>query len=212
MPGLQLRLFQFDRLLEDLLPVLHRHFVRIGIKSSVFAQWFLTLFAYRFPLSLVYRIFDIILAEGTEAIFRFAVAIMAKNEEHFLSLSFEGALQFLQDGVFDVYKVRIGPPGCGNVDADEMHPGSKTLMAAPTTQKRSNGTRIDSWMMHTHRRCELGLRVPSFTLLLTECSRSTPFMLDTFAMEWQEQCRVTNATAVELDTLRTANRTLTKEV
>jgi len=43
MPGLQLRLFQFDRLLEELLPLLHRHLVRQGIKSSMYASsWFMT--------------------------------------------------------------------------------------------------------------------------------------------------------------------------
>lgn len=49
MPGLQLRLFQFDRLVEELLPVLHVHFVRQGVKSSMYcSQWFLTMFSYRF--------------------------------------------------------------------------------------------------------------------------------------------------------------------
>jgi hypothetical protein len=49
MPGLQLRLFQFDRLIEEMLPVLHIHFLRQGVKSSMFcSQWFMTLFAYRF--------------------------------------------------------------------------------------------------------------------------------------------------------------------
>ena len=48
MPGLQLRLFQFDRLVEELLPVLHIHFLRQGVKSSMFcSQWFLTMFSYR---------------------------------------------------------------------------------------------------------------------------------------------------------------------
>lgn len=48
MPGLQLRLFQFDRLIEDLIPLLHVHFLRNGVKSSMYAgQWFLTLFSYR---------------------------------------------------------------------------------------------------------------------------------------------------------------------
>lgn len=48
MPGLQLRLFQFDRLVEEFLPVLHVHFVRQGVKSSMFcSQWFLTMFSYR---------------------------------------------------------------------------------------------------------------------------------------------------------------------
>lgn len=48
MPGLQLRMFQFERLLEELLPLLHLHFVRKGVKSSMYAStWFLTLFTHR---------------------------------------------------------------------------------------------------------------------------------------------------------------------
>lgn len=48
MPGLQLRLFQFDRLLEECLPLLSQHFVRRGVKGSMYAsQWFMTLFSYR---------------------------------------------------------------------------------------------------------------------------------------------------------------------
>jgi hypothetical protein len=39
---------QFERLTEELLPVLHVHFLRQGVKSSMFcSQWFLTLFSYR---------------------------------------------------------------------------------------------------------------------------------------------------------------------
>ena len=49
MPKLQLRLFQFERLVEECLPVLHVHFLRQGVKSSMFcSQWFLTLFSYRY--------------------------------------------------------------------------------------------------------------------------------------------------------------------
>lgn len=49
MPALQMRLFQFDRLLEEVLPVLHVHFLRQGVKSSMFcSQWFLTIFSYRY--------------------------------------------------------------------------------------------------------------------------------------------------------------------
>jgi len=45
MPGLQLRLFQFDRLVEELLPGVFLHMLRQGVKSSMYAsQWFLTLF------------------------------------------------------------------------------------------------------------------------------------------------------------------------
>ena len=43
MPALQLRLYQFDRLLEEMLPLLHRHLVRSGVKSSMYASgWFMT--------------------------------------------------------------------------------------------------------------------------------------------------------------------------
>lgn len=53
MPGLQLRLFQFDHLLEETLPLIHTHLVRNGVKSSMYAsQWFMTLFSYRFVGSL----------------------------------------------------------------------------------------------------------------------------------------------------------------
>jgi hypothetical protein len=48
MPGLHLRLYQFDRLVEDVLPLLHQHLVRKGVKSDMYAsQWFMTLFSYR---------------------------------------------------------------------------------------------------------------------------------------------------------------------
>ena len=109
MPGLQLRLFQFDRLLEELLPAVFMHLLRQGIKSSMYAsQWFLTLLAYRFPLELVCSVFDLIFAEGVEAIFRFAIALMKRNEAHLLTLDFEKLLDFLKTGLFEHYKV--GPP------------------------------------------------------------------------------------------------------
>jgi hypothetical protein len=62
---LELRLYQFDHLVQELLPKIHDHLVNEGIRSTMYAsQWFLTLFAYRFPLKLVYRILDIVFATG----------------------------------------------------------------------------------------------------------------------------------------------------
>ncbi|EGN99714.1 hypothetical protein SERLA73DRAFT_179863 [Serpula lacrymans var. lacrymans S7.3] len=104
MPKLQLRLF--DRLVEELLPVLHVHFLRQGIKSSMFAsQWFLTLFSYRFPLDIVFRIYDNCLASGIEAIFAFSIVLLHKNEEALLQLKFDDILTFLKARVFDKYKI-----------------------------------------------------------------------------------------------------------
>ncbi|KAM0790844.1 hypothetical protein ACM66B_004688 [Microbotryomycetes sp. NB124-2] len=104
MPGLQLRLFQFDRLLEELLPGVFMHLLRQGCKSSMYAsQWFLTLFGYRFPMELVSSVFDLVFAEGVEAIFRFAIAIMRKNETRICSLEFEELIDYLKNGLFESY-------------------------------------------------------------------------------------------------------------
>ncbi|KAI0829950.1 RabGAP/TBC [Trametes gibbosa] len=105
MPKLQLRLFQFERLLEELLPVLHLHFVRQGVKASMYcSQWFLTMFSYRFPMDIVFRIYDNCLANGIEAMFAFSMALLIKNEETLLSMKFDQLLAFLNTRVFEVYQ------------------------------------------------------------------------------------------------------------
>ncbi|KAJ6499274.1 rab-GTPase-TBC domain-containing protein [Mycena sanguinolenta] len=106
MPKLQLRLFQFDRLIEELLPVLHVHFLRENVKSSMFcSQWFLTMFSYRFPLDIVFRIYDNCLASGIEAMFGFSVMLLMKNEDLLLALKFDQILAFLNNHLFDRYKI-----------------------------------------------------------------------------------------------------------
>ncbi|KAG7449507.1 RabGAP/TBC [Guyanagaster necrorhizus] len=110
MPKLQLRLF--DRLVEELLPVLHIHFLRQGVKSSMFcSQWFLTMFSYRFPLDVVFRIYDNCLANGIEAIFGFSIALLRKNEDLLLGLKFDEILTFLNTKLFDRYKAQSTESG-----------------------------------------------------------------------------------------------------
>ncbi|KAH0827877.1 hypothetical protein J3R83DRAFT_3504 [Lanmaoa asiatica] len=118
MPKLQLRLVSFitfhifDRLIEELLPVLHLHFLRQGIKSSMFcSQWFLTLFSYRFPLDIVFRIYDNCLASGIEAIFAFSIVLLQKNEDVLLTLKFDEILSFLKTTVFERYKIESDEGG-----------------------------------------------------------------------------------------------------
>jgi hypothetical protein len=118
MPGLQLRLFQFDRLVEEILPLIHTNFVKKGVKSSMYAsQWFMTMFSYRFPLSLVYRVLDIVFAEGIEAIFRFSLALLKKSEDLLVTLEFEQILQFLQTDLFSMYRI---PLASGDIGEDEQ--------------------------------------------------------------------------------------------
>jgi hypothetical protein len=106
MPGLHLHLYQFERLLEDLQPALCYHLPKRGITPGIYAtQWFLTLFAYRFPLQLVLRIYDLILSEGLEgATIKFGLALMQKNAENLLGMHDMQALKvFLNERIFDVY-------------------------------------------------------------------------------------------------------------
>jgi hypothetical protein len=106
MSGLHLRLYQFERALEDLEPALYCHLHRRDIKPQVYAtQWFLTLFAYRFPLQLVLRIYDLILSEGLEAaILKFGIVLMQKNAQTLLGMKDMSTLQtFLKERLFDVY-------------------------------------------------------------------------------------------------------------
>ncbi|KAK0504584.1 rab-GTPase-TBC domain-containing protein [Armillaria luteobubalina] len=173
MPKLQLRLFQFDRLVEELLPVLHIHFLRQGIKSSMFcSQWFLTMFSYRFPLDIVFRIYDNCLANGIEAIFGFSIALLHKNEDLLLGLKFDEILTFLNTKLFDRYKVQStesGDPREVQYNADEF---------------------VDEAV--------------SF--------RITPFQLDTYGHEYDDIMREANKHKVEMDELRTANRSLSAKV
>jgi hypothetical protein len=106
MPGLHRNLYVFERLLEDWEPALYCHLRRRGVHPQLYAtQWFLTLFAYRFPLQLVLRIYDLIFEEGLEStILKFAIAIMRRNAETLLTMKDMTPLTaFLKERLFDVY-------------------------------------------------------------------------------------------------------------
>ncbi len=111
MEGLQLRLFQFQSLLAQLLPTLSAHLTSHSVHPAMYAsQWFLTLFAYTYPMPLVLRIYDLVFAEGApETIMRVAVALIRKNEEKILAINeFEDILDTLTAHLFDAFD---GHPG-----------------------------------------------------------------------------------------------------
>lgn len=112
-------------------PVLHFHFLRQNIKSSMYAsQWFLTMFSYRyvlgcadcqhtaddacsFPMDVVFRIFDNVFASGIEALFSFSLVLLVKNEEELLKNKFDQLIKFLNTRIFDTYRVHWLPlPNC----------------------------------------------------------------------------------------------------
>ncbi|KAG0305627.1 GTPase-activating protein [Dissophora globulifera] len=104
MSMLQQRLFQFEQLMEETVPLVFKHLRNQGIRSTMYAsQWFMTLFAYKFPLELVYRVYDIILVEGVDSMLRFAIALLKANHDRILSLDFEVLIEFLKSGLFGYY-------------------------------------------------------------------------------------------------------------
>ena len=107
MPGLHARLYQFDRLLEDRLPQVHVHLLRAGVTSSMYAgQWFLTLFAYKFPPELVVRVYDLVLVSGLDAILQIGLAMVQRNAQKILARTkLEEMLTFLKEGLFVEYRL-----------------------------------------------------------------------------------------------------------
>lgn len=106
MDGLHLRLYQFDALILEHLPHISRHLNEEGVSSTMYAsQWFMTLFAYKFPLNLVFRIYDVVFTEGIDSIFKFAISLLKQNQAYILGLEFEQLVDFLKNGLFEQYKV-----------------------------------------------------------------------------------------------------------
>lgn len=95
--GLHLRIFQFQRLLHQHMPQLAAHLDDLSVESAYLSQWFLSFFAVTCPLPMLFRIYDVLFAEGaSETIMRVALALMKRNEARILALTeFEDVMQLL---------------------------------------------------------------------------------------------------------------------
>ncbi|KAL9549286.1 hypothetical protein MBANPS3_005280 [Mucor bainieri] len=113
MEVLHQHMYQFDNVFQQKLPVIHRHMESEGVTPSMYAsQWFITLFAYRCPIELTFRVIDLLLVEGTHILVQIALAIILRNQEKILKLRFEALVEFLCNGVFAVF----GDDGNGFVE------------------------------------------------------------------------------------------------
>ncbi|KAM0192652.1 hypothetical protein ACHAPI_008236 [Fusarium lateritium] len=180
MPGLHMHLYQFERLLEDFEPALYCHLHRKGISPHLYAtQWFLTLFAYRFPLQLVLRIYDLIFSEGLSAILRFGIVLMQKNASILLGLSdMQQLTTYLKDKLFDVY-----------IDKDPSH-GSlleNGFFGSSSSSIDKEVYRADQLVKDA---CEV---------------KMTPEMLKAYSTEWVEKTKAEKDRENELLELRAAN-------
>ena len=104
--GLHVRIYQFRELLQANLPNLSAHLDELQVDPAYVSQWFLSFFAVTCPLPMLFRIYDVIFAEGaSETIMRVALSLMQKNESRILACSeLEDVMQLLLSrGLWDCY-------------------------------------------------------------------------------------------------------------
>lgn len=187
MPGLHLHLYQFSRLLEDLCPALFCHLNRRGVHPQLYAtQWFLTLFAYRFPLQLVLRIYDLILSEGLEsAILKFGITLMQKNADSLLAMKDMAVLTtYLKERLFDAYIDRA--------------PSASSVLESGFFGSAGG---IDKEVYRAD------------ALVRDACAIDvTPELLKQYTAEWETQTRESKQKAAEEESLRAANSALSLQV
>ncbi|KAM0328147.1 hypothetical protein ACHAQA_005553 [Verticillium albo-atrum] len=104
--GLHVRIYQFRELLRENLPLLSGHMEDLQVDPAYVSQWFLSFFATTCPLPMLFRIYDVIFAEGApETLMRVALSLMRKNQARILGCSeFEDVMQLLLSrGLWDCY-------------------------------------------------------------------------------------------------------------
>lgn len=104
--GLHVRIYQFRELLRQHLPSLSAHLDDLQVEPAYVSQWFLSFFAVTCPLPMLFRIYDVIFAEGaSETIMRVALSLMRKNQARILACSeMEDVMQLLLSrGLWDCY-------------------------------------------------------------------------------------------------------------
>ena len=182
-----MHLYQFERVLEDLEPALYCHLHRRQVTPHLYAtQWFLTLFAYRFPLQLVLRIYDLILSEGLSAILKFGIVLMQKNAATLLAMSDMVSLTtFLKDRLFDVY-----------IDAA---PSAGSILESGFFG--SSGASIDKEVYRADQMVNDACAV-----------QITPQILETYKLEWEDKTRIEQDRQHELESLKQNNLSLQQKV
>lgn len=105
--GLHLRIYQFRELLRSTLPELSSHLEDLQVDPAAYvSQWFLSFFAVTCPLPMLFRMYDVVFAEGAaETIMRVALSLMQNNQARLLACAeLEDAIQLLLSrGLWDCY-------------------------------------------------------------------------------------------------------------
>jgi hypothetical protein len=187
MPGLHLHLYKFERLLEDLEPALYVHLKRRHVGPQLYAtQWFLTLFAYRFPLQLVLRVYDLLFSEGMTAILKFGIVLMQRNKDALLGMKDMAQITtFLKEKLFDVYI--------------DKSPSASSLLDSGFFGSVSGGADKELYRADEMVRDATAIVISDETLA-------------EYTTEWEESQRLAKEAEQELETLRSGHAHLTSYV
>lgn len=126
--GLHVRIYQFRELLRHNFPTLSAHLEELQVETAYVSQWFLSFFAVTCPLPMLFRIYDVVFAEGaSETLMRVALSLMRKNESRLLACQeLEDVMQLLLSrGLWDCY----------HYDADEFVQDFASLTGIVTREK-----------------------------------------------------------------------------
>eukprot|EP00096_Caligus_rogercresseyi_P005393 TRINITY_DN2078_c0_g1_i1.p1 TRINITY_DN2078_c0_g1~~TRINITY_DN2078_c0_g1_i1.p1 ORF type:complete len:808 (+),score=302.38 TRINITY_DN2078_c0_g1_i1:336-2426(+) len=97
MAELGLCMYQLDMLLQEHVPDVYAHFQSQSVHTNLYASsWFLTLFTTSLPIQLSCRVMDVFLSEGTEVIFRLAIALITLGRQDLLVEDMEGVIRYFQ--------------------------------------------------------------------------------------------------------------------
>ncbi|KAL8298339.1 hypothetical protein RB597_006814 [Gaeumannomyces tritici] len=100
--GLHVRIYQFSQLLRASLPALSAHLDGLQVDPVYVSQWWLSCFAVTAPLPMLFRMYDVLFAEGvSETLMRVALSLMRKNQVRLLACSeLEDVMQLLLSRAF----------------------------------------------------------------------------------------------------------------
>jgi len=97
LPGCLVALLEFEQLVQKHLPTLYEHMKNEDMIIPSFAsEWFLTLYGYVLPLSLVLRIYDIFLIDGWKILHRVGLAILSRAQNTLLLSTLEDMTMYLK--------------------------------------------------------------------------------------------------------------------
>merc|ERR1719397_1406421 len=97
LPRATIAFVHLDKLIEHFLPDVHAHFMKHRISPEIVcAAWYFTLFSFILPLPLTQRVWDVFLVDGTKALHRFALVVLARLKPLILFQDFETTLRVIK--------------------------------------------------------------------------------------------------------------------